>query len=104
TYKIIMNVPDQSIIKTFHQDMLGPLYLYDQLHNTDFVEFLRIFLEENGSANKISKRLFIHRNTVTYKINKIASLLDLDLNNTFARTNLNVAFMIEDIMNQKKGK
>nr|WP_106783053.1 PucR family transcriptional regulator [Lysinibacillus timonensis] len=102
TYKIITNVPDQSIINTFHQDMLGPIYLYDQLHNTDFVDFLRIFLEENGSANKISKRLFIHRNTVAYKINKIESLLDLDLNSTFARTNLHVAFMIEDIMNQKK--
>lgn len=102
TYKIIMNVPDQSIIKTFHQDLLGPIYLYDQLHNTDFVKFLRIFLEENGSVNKISKRLFIHRNTVAYKIHKIESLLDLDLNNTFARTNLNVAFMIEDILNQKK--
>lgn len=102
TYKIIMNVPDQSIIKTFHQDMLGHLYFYDQLHNTDFVDFLRIFLEENGSANKISKRLFIHRNTVNYKINKIESLLDLDLNSTFARTNLNVAFMIEDVLNQQK--
>lgn len=102
TYKIIMNVPDQSIIKTFQQDMLGPLYFYDQLHNTDFVDFLRIYLEENGSANKISKRLFIHRNTVAYKINKIESLLDVDLNKTFVRTNLYVAFMIEDILNQKK--
>ncbi|MER1998490.1 MAG: PucR family transcriptional regulator ligand-binding domain-containing protein [Lysinibacillus sp.] len=101
-YKIIMNVPDQSIIQTFQQDMLGQLYFYDQLHHTDFVEFLKIYLEENGSANKISKRLFIHRNTVAYKINKIEALLDIDLNNTFARTNLNVAFMIEDILAQKK--
>lgn len=99
-YQIIMSVPDQAIIKKFHQDMLGPLYFYDQLHNTNFVQFLRTFLEENGSANKISNRLFIHRNTVTYKINKIESILDIDLNNTFARTNLSVAFMIEDILNK----
>lgn len=95
-----MNVSNQSIIKKFHQDMLGPIYFYDQLHNTDFVQFLRTFLEENGSANKISKRLFIHRNTVTYKINKIESILDLDLDNTFVRTNLSVAFMIEDILDK----
>lgn len=102
TYKILMNFPDQSIIKSFQQDMLGQLYFYDQLHNTDFAEFLRIYLDENGSANKISKRLFIHRNTVAYKINKIELLLDVDLNNTFARTNLSVAFMIEDILDQKE--
>ena len=101
TYKIIMNFPNQSVIEQFKQDMLGQLYFYDQLHNTDFVDFLKIFLEENGSTNKISKRLFIHRNTVAYKINKIESLLDIDLDSTFARTNLNVAFMIEDILNQR---
>ncbi|MEK9196781.1 PucR family transcriptional regulator ligand-binding domain-containing protein [Lysinibacillus halotolerans] len=101
TYKIIMGVADQSIIKQFQQDMLGPLYMYDHLHDTDFVPFLRVFLEEGGSPNKISQKLFIHRNTVTYKIKKIESLLDVDLNNTFTRTNLNVALMIEDILSQK---
>lgn len=100
-YNIIKNVTDQSITQQFHQDMLGPLYMYDHLHNTDYVKFLRSYLEESGSTSKISKKLFIHRNTVAYKIRKIESLLDVDLNNTFTRTNLYVAFMIEDIMSQK---
>ena len=101
-YKIILSVADQSVIKQFQQDMLGALYMYDQLHQTDFVQFLRVFLAEDGSSNKISKKLFIHRNTVSYKIKKIESLLDVDLSNTFTRTNLNVALMIEDILSQKK--
>lgn len=100
-YKLLMNVSDQSIIKQFQQDMLGPLYMYDHLHNTDFVHFLRIFLEEEGSTNKISKKLYIHRNTVNYKIKKIEALLDVNLNHTFTRTNLNMALMIEDILSQK---
>ncbi len=100
-YKLLMNVSDQSIIKQFQQDMLGPLYLYDQLHNTDFVNFLRIFLKEEGSTNKICKKLFIHRNTVNYKIKKIEALLDVNLNHTFTRTNLNMALMIEDILSPK---
>lgn len=101
-YKIIMGVQDQSIIQQFHHDMLDPLYLYDQLHNTDFVYFLRTYLEENGSIIKISKRLFLHRNTVNYKIHKIEGILDVDLNHPFTRTNLNMAFMIEDVLNQQK--
>lgn len=100
-YKLLMNVSDQSIMKQFQQDMLGPLYMYDHLHNTDFVHFLRIFLEEEGSTNKISKKLYIHRNTVNYKIKKIEALLDVNLNHTFTRTNLNMALMIEDILSQK---
>ncbi|HWL13657.1 MAG TPA: PucR family transcriptional regulator ligand-binding domain-containing protein [Ureibacillus sp.] len=100
-YKLLMSVPDRSIIKQFQQDMLGPLYMYDHLHNTDFIHFLRIFLEEEGSTNKISKKLYIHRNTVNYKIKKIEALLDVNLNHTFTRTNLNMALMIEDIFSQK---
>ena len=100
-YKLLMSVSDQSIIKQFQQDMLRPLYMYDHLHNTDFVHFLRIFLAEEGSTIRISKKLFIHRNTVNYKIKRIEALLDVNLNQTFTRTNLNMALMIEDILSQK---
>lgn len=103
-YKLLMSVSDQSIIKAFQLDMLGPLYLYDQLHNTDLIHFLRIFLAEEGSTIKISKKLFIHRNTVNYKIKKVEALLDVNLNHTFTRTNLNVALMIEDILSQKNAQ
>ncbi|WKB35457.1 PucR family transcriptional regulator ligand-binding domain-containing protein [Terrilactibacillus sp. S3-3] len=69
-YKIIASVQDHRIIETYHQDMLGPLYRYDQLHDTDCVRFLRVFLEEDGHTSSIGSREFIHRNTVLYKIKK----------------------------------
>lgn len=69
-YKIIMAIQNQSLMKSFRQDMLERLYRYDELHNTDYVPFLRIFVEENGSTSRISERQFIHRNTVLYKIKK----------------------------------
>ncbi|MGE7091827.1 PucR family transcriptional regulator [Lysinibacillus sp. NPDC048646] len=97
-YKIIMAVQNQKLIKSFSQDILGQLYQYDDLHNTDYVPFLRIFLEENGSTSKISERQFIHRNTVLYKIKKIEMLLDMDLSNPFTKTNLYIAFLIEDVL------
>lgn len=97
-YKIIMGVQNRTLIESYSQDILGQLYRYDDLHNTDYVAFLRIFLEENGSTSKISERLFIHRNTVLYKIKKIEQLLDMDMNNLFTKTNLYMAFLIEDVL------
>ena len=97
-YQIIMNVDNHGIIEQFRQNMLGRLYRYDELHGTDFTSFLRIFLEENGSTNKISQRVFVHRNTVLYKVNKIEMLLDMDLSNTFTKTNLYLSFLIEDML------
>ncbi|MHA6259376.1 PucR family transcriptional regulator [Sporosarcina sp. CAU 1771] len=97
-YKIIMGVKNRDLIESFSKDMLGQLYRYDDLHNTDYVVFLRIFLEENGSTSKISERLFIHRNTVLYKIKKVEQLLDIDATNPFTKTNLYMAFLIEDVL------
>ncbi|MDM5247390.1 PucR family transcriptional regulator ligand-binding domain-containing protein [Lysinibacillus sp. G4S2] len=97
-YKIIMAVQNQTLIKSYNQDILGQLYRYDELHNTDYVQFLRIFLEENGSTSRISERQFIHRNTVLYKLKKIETLLDMDLSNPFTKTNLYLAFLIEDVL------
>ena len=97
-YKIIMGIDNQELLEHFRQETLGRLYHYDELHRTDFVSFLRIYLEENGSTNKISQRTFIHRNTVLYKVNKIEMLLDLNLANTFTKTNLYLSFLIEDVL------
>ncbi|KOS69095.1 transcriptional regulator [Lysinibacillus contaminans] len=97
-YKIIMGVQNRTLIESFSQDILGQIYHYDDLHNTDYLSFLRIFLEENGSTSKISERQFIHRNTVLYKIKKIEMLLDMDLSNPFTKTNLYMAFLIEDVL------
>ena len=97
-YKIIMGVQNRTVIESFSEDILGQLYRYDDLHNTDYLSFLRIFLEENGSTSKISERQFIHRNTVLYKIKKIEMLLDMDLSNPFTKTNLYIAFLIEDVL------
>lgn len=97
-YKIIMAVQNQTLIKSYSQDILGQLYRYDELHDSDYVQFLRIFLEENGSTRRISERQFIHRNTVLYKIKKIETLLDMDLSNPFTKTNLYIAFLIEDVL------
>lgn len=100
-YQIIMAVQNQSLMQSFSEDILGQIHRYDALHSTDYGTFLRIYLEENGSTSKISERLYIHRNTVLYKIKKIEMLLDMDLTNPFTKTNLYLAFLIEDVMNHR---
>ncbi|MGP7818175.1 PucR family transcriptional regulator [Niallia sp. 01092] len=97
-YKILMGVHDRQILEAFHQGILGHLYRYDKLNGTDFVHFLRIFLEEDGHSANIGRRVFIHRNTVLYKIKKIESILDINLNSSFTKTNISLAFMIEDVI------
>jgi carbohydrate diacid regulator len=53
--------------------LLGPL---DQ--EGDLITTLRVFFEENCHPSSTSDRLAIHRNTLAYRLEKIASLTGLD--------------------------
>ena len=45
---------------------------------SDMVEFLNVFFRCNGSLNEISEKLYIHKNTVQYKIKKIYDITGYD--------------------------
>ena len=45
----------------------------------DFSNFIHIYFKCNGSIKSIADRLFIHKNTVQYKINKIKMKTGLDM-------------------------
>ena len=54
-------------------DELEDTYQLIELNDKDGVlrETLKVLIEENGELNKVSNRLFIHRNTIRYRLNKI---------------------------------
>ncbi|MCB2308107.1 helix-turn-helix domain-containing protein [Clostridium estertheticum] len=54
-------------------DELAETYKLVALNDNDGVlrETLKVLIEENGELNNVSNRLFIHRNTIRYRLNKI---------------------------------
>ena len=54
-------------------DELEETYKLLALNDNDGVlrETLKVLIEENGELNNVSNRLFIHRNTIRYRLNKI---------------------------------
>lgn len=69
-----------------YTDFCDPVLLklkeYDMINNTDFYYTLYIFLKNNLSLQESSKELFIHRNTMRYKINKIKELTRSNLSDS----------------------
>jgi sugar diacid utilization regulator len=54
---------------------------YDALHKSDLCSTLRIYLENNRSLTRTAEALFVHKNTVHYRIDKCISLIESDLTN-----------------------
>ena len=55
------------------------LWDYDQEHDTNLLESLRVYLTHNRSIGESAGLLYIHRNTMNYRIAKIHELTDVDL-------------------------
>lgn len=64
-------------IQEFSKRMLKPLLEYDKNNNSDLTKTLALSLMYN-SPSKVAKKLFIHTNTVHYRINRAKQLLNVD--------------------------
>lgn len=92
-YKIVLGLENQDILNEIHEEYLAPLIAYDQACGTEYVDFIQNYLKYDGHIRAISEKMFIHRNTVHYKIRKIEEILDCDLQRTDTKMYLLIAVM-----------
>jgi hypothetical protein len=97
-YKILLAVKDKNILKEFYDEILGKLVTYDKEKQTELVDFLRFYLENNGSQQIMSEKQYIHRNTVTNKLRKIEKITGLNPMDLDAKTKFSMGFYIKDII------
>lgn len=60
-----------------HPDIIT-LYEFDQKNDTDYLETLYQYLLNDRNAVKAAKTLYIHRNTMTYRLEKLKTMLSFD--------------------------
>jgi sugar diacid utilization regulator len=94
-FQLLYSCQDRSIFERFIQ-ILQPLEAYDAQCSSQMVETLRLYLKHNGSVAQVSDEMFCHRNTTNYRIKKIKSVLDCDLEDGKALFRLQIAFAMLD--------
>ena len=67
---------------------------YDQEYNTEYALTLKTFLSASQSPQTTADILFIHKNTVIYRINKIKELFHIDFSNTAQNFQLYFSFQL----------
>lgn len=65
-------------VREIVRDLVTPLLTYDQEHGADLAATLDAFIDSGASPRTTATRLYVHRNTVSYRLNRIASLTGLD--------------------------
>ena len=77
--RLLYAVTDELLLRELREDALKPLRQYDEKHEADLIPTLKTYLKNNGSIQKTSEELYIHKNTILYRMNKIRELLNCDL-------------------------
>jgi sugar diacid utilization regulator len=77
-YRLLLAVPSPEL-RRFTDEVLGPLVDYDEAHGSDLVSTLAVYLRAGGSPRHAAEKLFVHPNTVVYRVGRIQSLIAVDL-------------------------
>lgn len=97
-YRVLLGVEDPEISQEYYRQVLGPLVEYDRENDSDLTDVLRSYLDHNGSVKDTAENLFVHRNTVNYKIAKAGQILCMDLSSLDDRLQIMLGYMLMDMM------
>lgn len=97
-YKILYSVKEKSVLRSFYNDTIGLLEKYDRENKTDLISLLKTYLENNGSLQLVSEKMYIHRNTVTNQLKKIEMITGFNPMELEDKVKLYLGFYIQDII------
>src|SRR5947207_3107715 len=81
-------VEDPEELRRFHEETVAPLVVYDEQYETELVRTLETFLEADGNVAQTAQRLYTHRHTVRYRLERVKELTGLDVGSTDGRERL----------------
>ena len=97
-YKLLLNSKDDEVLKKYYDDTLGKLEKYDKEYDTNLMDFLDIYLKNNGNVHIVAEKQYIHRNTVNNQLKKIEKITGHNPLNLDEKVKLILGFYIRDIM------
>lgn len=91
-YRLLLQVEDNPDLKAFPQETLGPILSHENAG--ELLATLETYFAHNGNLSQTAGALFIHRNTLTYRLERIAEISGLDLDNPDTRLAVQLALRI----------
>ena len=82
----------------FFRKTLGKLVSHDGDKNAELVDTLEAFFACHGNLSQTAGLLHIHRNTLAYRLERIAEITQLDLDDADARFSLQLALKLRPIV------
>lgn len=93
-YRLLYSVRDKELLQQMAEEPIHALLAPDREENTEYVETLRMYLKHGGSIKAMAEEMYVHRNTILYRMAAIRKLLNCPLETTEERLPYIIAFKI----------
>lgn len=102
-YRLLFLLREQPELQTFCEETLGALQRYDEDHESHLVETLACFLDLQGNLSETARTLHLHRNGLLYRLSRIESIAECDLDNAAQRLALQLALLARPLVQDASG-
>lgn len=75
------------------RELIARVEAYDRDHTSDLIRTLRVFFAVNANASEAADRLYLHRNSLPYRLARVQELTGLDLKDHRARLALQLGLL-----------
>ena len=79
---------DPSELEAFYKETAHPLVLYDEQYETDLLATVEAYLDCDGNVTPTAAKMFTHRHTIRYRLERVRELTGHDLTSTEGREKL----------------
>ena len=93
-YRYLYKIARMDDLRDMYQDQVGRIASYDTRKGTDLLDTLETYLECAGNLTRTSNRLYVHRNTLIQRLERLQSLCDIDLQERSNWLTLQVAIKV----------
>jgi Regulator of polyketide synthase expression len=94
-YDLLNSAPEPESLGLYCHPALSILSRYDRDNGTDLYHTLGTYLECGGSVKLTAEALFIHRNSLNYRMERIRELTQADLEDSNTRFLLSMSYRID---------
>lgn len=77
-FELLFHIADKAILESFIRTYLGPIIDHDGLKGSELLRTLKVYLDHDGSKQIAAQQLFIVRQSLYYRLDKIEELLGAD--------------------------
>lgn len=97
-FRLLCYINNPEEIRAVYSNILGPLIDYDNQNNTNLKSTIKALFQTNCKLAETADTMFIHINTLRYRMRRAEEILQCDLRNQEDLFRLNLALKLEDFL------